>query len=89
MQQGGVAVYEGIVDDNNRNVLLVEVVSLSVKAVQCNVAISDHEELRGGVPARRFLWRRSARRILQSAWLLDFLREIAHPSLAPTGVLGT
>jgi hypothetical protein len=44
------------------------------------------------VPARRFpkfIGRRSARRILQSAWLLDFLREIAHPSLAPTGVLGT
>ena len=74
------------------NVLLAEAVSLSVKAVQCNVAISDHEELRGGVPTRRFLQfigQRSARCILQSAWLLNFLREITHPSLAPTGVLGT
>ena len=92
MQRGGFAVYEGIVDDNTRNVLLSEAVSLSVKALECNVAISDHEEVRGGVPARRFL--NGSGGELQDAfykapWLLTLLREITHPSLVRSGALGT
>jgi len=92
MRQDGFGVYEGIVDDNTRNILLSEAVTLSLSAVACNVPVSDREEVRGGKPARRFLNGSGGglqEAFYQAPWLLKFLRGVTHPSLVPTGSLGT
>jgi hypothetical protein len=89
---GGFAVYEGLVDDAIRNALLAEAVSISPRADECNVLLSDREQVRGGTPARRY--RNGSGGALQEAfykapWLLDFLRGVTSPGIVPTGGRGT
>src|SRR5205085_2871997 len=55
MEQGGFAVFEGLVDKRTGRLLLQEAVALSAHAVECHIQDSDAEEVRGGRPARRFL----------------------------------
>lgn len=92
MRQSGYAVYEGVVDDNTRNILLAEALSVSAQAAACDIPVSDAEEVRGGRPARRFLsgpGGPAQEAFYNAPWLLEFLREVTHRSLAPTGVRGT
>jgi hypothetical protein len=91
MQQGGFAVFDGLVE-GLREPLLAEAVSMSTVAAESMVEVSDNEEGRGGAPARRFLngpggplqgW------MYRAPAMLAFLRDLTHPSLNPTGDVGT
>ena len=91
MQNGGFAVYEGMVDDGGRR-LLREAMQQLRSATDCCVRASDHADGRGGVPARRFLTAPGGlvqRRAYTSPSALAFLRRLTHTSLQPTGALGT
>jgi hypothetical protein len=92
MEQGGFAVFEGLVDERTGRLLLQEAVTLSAHAVECHIPDSDAEEVRGGRPARRFLSGPGGEiqsAFYQADWMLDFLRGLTSPTLIPTGKLGT
>lgn len=92
MEDGGVRVLEGLIDPPTRKALLAEALRLLPRAVASVVPASDHEEVRGGTPARSFL--NTAGGELQDALyrtpqLLECLRRMTCSSLVPTGALGT
>jgi hypothetical protein len=72
--------------------MLAEAVALYGESSECDVPVSDGEEVRGGTPARRF--RNSGGGPAQDAfyrapWVIDFLRGLTRSSLVPTGERGT
>lgn len=92
MKRGGFEVFEGLISTTITNEMLSEALALLPEAVDCEVEISDDEEVRGGAPRRRFANGRGGP--LQQAfntapWLLDFLRGLTNPSLIYTGEVGT
>lgn len=92
MKRGGFDVFEGMIDTTTRDGMLSEAVALLPEALDCEVQVSDDEEVRGGKPRRRFANGRGGP--LQQAfntapWLLDFLRGITNPALIYTGEVGT
>ena len=92
MRQGGFGVYEGVAEPGVLASLLQEAVALSRKAVECDVPMSDGEEVRGGRPARRFLASSGGpvqRRFSALPSVLQFLRSVTSHALQPTGELGT
>ena len=92
MEQGGFAVFEGLVDDRSGQLLLQEAVQLSAQAYECLIPESDSEEVRGGRPARRYLHSPGGEiqgAFYQADWMLTFLRDLTSPTLVPTGKMGT
>lgn len=92
MRQGGFGVYEGLVNTAVLAGMLDEAVALSAGADECHVPVSDGEQVRGGRPARRFLTSPGGpvqQRFYSDPSVLHFLRHVTHPSLRPTGPLGT
>ena len=92
MKRGGFEVFEGLIATTTRNEMLSEAVALLPEATDCEVQMSDDEEVRGGTPRRRFANGRGGP--LQQAfntapWLLDFLRGLTNPALIYTGEVGT
>jgi len=92
MKRGGFDVFEGLIDTTTRNGMLSEALALLPEATDCEIQISDDEEVRGGTPRRRFANGRGGQ--LQQAfntapWLLDFLRGLTNPALIYTGEVGT
>ncbi|HEX8129812.1 MAG TPA: hypothetical protein VF527_11980 [Pyrinomonadaceae bacterium] len=92
LSRGGFDVYEGLLDESFRKQLLAEALKHYVEALECDIPVSDKEEVRGGVPARRFLNAMGGPvqdAFYRAPWVLDFLRQLTAPSLVPTGVRGT
>ena len=92
MKRGGFVVFEGLIDTPTRNAMLSEALALLPDATECEVHISDDEEVRGGIPRRRFTNGRggSLQQAFNTApWLLDFLRGLTTPELIYTGEVGT
>ena len=92
MKRGGFDVFEGLIDTPTRNEMLSEALTLLPDATECEVHISDDEEVRGGTPRRRFTNGRggSLQQAFNTApWLLDFLRGLTTPELIYTGEVGT
>lgn len=92
MKRGGFEVFEGLIGTATTHEMLSEALALLPEAIDCEVQISDAEEVRGGAPRRRFANGRGGP--LQQAfntapWLLDFLRGLTNPSLIYTGEVGT
>lgn len=92
LSRGGFEVYEGLTDEGFRGRLLAEALARYAEAEGCDVPVSDGEEVRGGVPARRFS--NCPGGPVQDALyhappVLDFLRRLTAPSLVPTGPRGT
>lgn len=84
--------YEGLFEDRFQQHLLTEAQMHYSQAVACDVAISDGEEERGGVPERRFL--SSSGGVVQDSfyqarWVIEFLRELTVAELVPSGERGT
>jgi hypothetical protein len=92
MKRGGFDVFEGLVDEHMRSGMLSEALTLLPGAVECEVQVSDDEEVRGGKPRRRFA--NGPGGALQQGfntapWLLDFLRDLTNPRLIYTGEVAT
>ena len=92
MKRGGFEVFEGLINTTTTNEMLSEALALLPEATDCQVQISDDEEVRGGIPRRRFANGRGGP--LQQAfntapWLLGFLRGLTNPELIYTGEVGT
>jgi hypothetical protein len=92
MKRGGFDVFEGLVDADMRCGMLSEAIVRLPHSVECEVQISDNEEVRGGAPRRRF--RNATGGPYQEAfanapWVLDFLRSLTTRTLVPTGEVGT
>ena len=92
LSRGGFDVYEGLFDEDFRRRMLAEALGRYAEATACEVPVSDDEEVRGGVPARRFST--SSGGPVQDSfylapWLLELLRGLTSPSLIPTGERGT
>src|ERR1700752_818216 len=92
MSQGGFNVYEGLHDRVFFQQLIAEAQAQYGAATACDVAIHDGEEIRGGVPERRFL--SSSGSVVQDSfywapWVLDLLRDLTSPELVPSGKRGT
>jgi hypothetical protein len=92
LSRGGFDVYEGLLDERFQQQMLAEAVALYGESSECDVPVSDGEEVRGGIPARRF--RNSGGGHVQDAfyrapWVIDFLRGLTDPTLVPTGERGT
>ena len=92
MKRGGFDVFEGLIGTTTRDEMLSEALALLPEATDCEVKISDDEEVRGGTPRRRFANGRGGplQQALNTApWLLDFLRGLTTPALIYTGEIGT
>ena len=92
MKQGGFQVYSGIVDEKIRKNLLSEAVEQSRFATECDVRKPDREEIRGGMPRRKFLTSPGGayqEALYNAGWLLEFLRAITTETLRPTGQKAT
>lgn len=92
LSRGGFDVYEGLLDERFREQLLAEALERYVEASACDIPASDGEEVRGGIPARRFLNATGGPvqdAFYRAPWVLDFLRRLTAPSLVPTGERGT
>ena len=92
MKRGGFDIFEGLIDTRTKNEMLSEALARLPDATECEVHISDDEEVRGGAPRRRFTNGRGGP--LQQAfntapWLLDFLRGLTNHALIYTGEVGT
>lgn len=92
MKRGGFDVFEGLISSTTASEMLSEALALLPEATDCEVRISDAEEVRGGTPRRRFANGRGGP--LQQAfntapWLVNFLRGLTNPSLIYTGEVGT
>ena len=92
LARGGFDVYEGLLEDRFQQQLFTEAQMQYAEAVACDVAVSDGEEVRGGVPERRFL--SSSGGVVQDSfyrapWVLAFLRELTAAELVPSGERGT
>lgn len=92
MSRGGFDVYEGLVDNGFQQHLLNEAKTQYAEAVACDIAVSDGQEGRGGVPERRFLT--SPGGVVQASfyrgrWVVEFLRDLTVPELVPSGERGT
>lgn len=92
MKKGGFDIFEGLVDERGRRLMLEEAMTLKIAGCRSEVVYSDAEDVRGGSPARRF---HSARGgdvqdgFYNSEWTMKFLRSICGPSLNPSGQRGT
>ena len=92
MRQGGFGVFEGLAEPAALAGMLSEAVAASGTATESHVPVSDGEQVRGGRPARRFLTSSGGpvqQRFYQAPPVLRFLRSVTHPSLQPTGPVGT
>ena len=92
MKRGGFDAFEGLVGADMRSGMLSEAITRLPYATDCEVRTSDHEEVRGGTPRRRF--RNATGGPFQEAfanapWVLDFLRGLTTRTLIPTGEVGT
>jgi hypothetical protein len=92
MKRGGFDIFEGLIGPDTRTEMLSEALTLLPQATDCEVHLSDDEEVRGGTPRRRFTSGRGGP--LQQAfntapWLLSFLRSLTNPALIYTGEVGT
>lgn len=92
MSQGGFDVYEGLHDERFLQHLVAEAQTQYGAANTCDVAVHDGEEVRGGVPERRFL--SSPGGVVQDSfywapWVLELLRKLTVPELVPSGKRGT
>ena len=92
MQKGGFDIFAGLLDDNLYAQMLMEAMSLASTAQQHEVSIPDNEEVRGGIPPRRFL--SASGGTIQTAfyraeWMFDFLQQMAGVSVIPSGQSGT
>lgn len=92
LSRGGFDVFSGLLDDSFREHLLAEALGRYGEALECDIPASDGEEVRGGIPARRFLNATGGPvqdAFYRAPWVLDFLRGLTAPSLVPTGERGT
>lgn len=92
MRRGGFDVFEGMVDAFMRSAMLSEAIARLPYATDCDVQISDDEEVRGGTPRRRFRngsGGPSQEAFAKAPWVLDFLRGLTTSTLIPTGEVGT
>lgn len=92
LSRGGFDLYEGLLDERFREQLLAEALEQCIEALECDIPASDGEEIRGGIPARRFLNAMGGPvqdAFYRAPWVLNFLRQLTAPSLVPTGVRGT
>src|SRR3954462_12408999 len=92
LSRGGFDVYEGLLDERFRRQMLVEAVALYCESSECDVPVSDGEEVRGGTPARRFRNRGGGPvqdAFYRAPWVIDFLRGHTDSSPVPTGRRGT
>lgn len=91
-QNGGFAVYEGLVNPYLHQHLLDEATGLQVTARRQLVSAPDSEDDRGGTPERS-LANATGGAILKafydSEWLITFLREATQLQLEPSGIQGT
>lgn len=89
---GGFDVYEGLLEEGFRELMLAEALEGYRGAYECAIPFSGGEEVRGGAPARRFLHAMGGPvhdAFYRAPWVLDFLRGLTAPSLVPTGERGT
>ena len=92
MKRGGFDVFEGLVDADMRSGMLSEAITRLPYATDCEVRISDDEEVRGGTPRRRFrnaTGGPSQEAFANASWVVDFLRSLTTRTLIPTGEVGT
>jgi hypothetical protein len=92
MKRGGFDVFEGLVDAGMRSGMLSEAITRLPYATDCEVRISDDEEVRGGTPRRRFrnaTGGPSQEAFANALWVVDFLRSLTTRTLIPTGEVGT
>src|SRR5438132_1010361 len=55
MRDGGFDIFEGLLDETGRRLMLAEALKLAAMGIRSEVQVGDNEEIRGGSPARRFL----------------------------------
>lgn len=92
MRRGGFDIFSGIVDESIKNLLLAEAVKQQKVMTESFVSAPDIEEIRGGMPRRKFLSSAGGEfqhAFYQSEWLIEFLRNLTTPLLRPTGQYGT
>ena len=92
LSRGGFDVYAGLLDEVFHKQLLAEALERHGEALECDIPASDGEEVRGGVPARRFLSATGGPvqdAFYRAPWVLNFLRRLTAPTLVPTGERGT
>jgi hypothetical protein len=92
LRRGGFDVFEGLMDERARELLLSEAMGCFAAAEASDVPLSDDEEVRGGSPARRFLSATAGpiqAALYRAPWMLDFLREVSGAPVHPSGEIGT
>jgi hypothetical protein len=92
MSRGGFDVFEGFHDERFFGQLLLEAQLRYHDATACDIAVSDGEEVRGGIPERRFCSSPGGTvqdSFYRASWVLELLRELTVPELAPSGERGT
>lgn len=92
MRRGGFDIFNGLADELIKDLLLAEAMAQKEFAAENNVSEPDAEQIRGGVPARKFISSSGGdfqQQFYHAKWLIDFLRDLTTPFLKPTGESAT
>jgi hypothetical protein len=90
--KGGFDIFEGLLDDRFLRSLLSEAMDQSAVAKESKVSTPDTEEIRGGIPPRRFLSAPGGSvqdAFYRAAWVHGFLGRVAGTPVSLSGSLGT